>query len=113
MLSNGQQYDDCLLYSWSLIYVLILLSAKVRSFVTCCECQKRRIVYSAARFSKKEEEAITRASEELYYVCGTTLFEEGAFAGKLVVKESINCTTPIETAYFAGLETPLGPYNFK
>ncbi len=78
--------------------------AKVRDFVVCCECGKRRVVYSSRKLSAAEERALIRLQEELLYICGSPLFPGGEFQDKIVVREGINCQAPIETTYYAGIK---------
>lgn len=76
--------------------------AKVRDFVVCCDCGKRRVVYSSKKLSPPEERALCRLQEELLYTCGSPLFPGGEFQDTIVVREGLNCQTPIETTYYAG-----------
>ncbi|XP_065929132.1 uncharacterized protein [Magallana gigas] len=80
----------------------LLVATKVRDFVVCCECGKRRVVYSSRKLSAAEERALIRLQEELLYICGSPLFPGGEFQDKIVVREGINCQAPIETTYYAG-----------
>lgn len=69
----------------------------------CVECGKRRIVYCLAALTKAEDLALIRIQEELLFICGSTLFPGGEFQDKLVVREGLNCSSPIETTYYAGM----------
>ena len=75
----------------------------MRDFVICVECGKRRVVYSKAKLSRCQENAIQRVTEELFYVCGNCLFPGGEFQDSVLVKEGLSCTTGIETTYYSGL----------
>lgn len=68
----------------------------------CCDCGKRRVVYSSKKLSPPEERALCRLQEELLYTCGSPLFPGGEFQDTIVVREGLNCQTPIETTYYAG-----------
>lgn len=79
-----------------------LISEKVRGFVICQECGKRRVVYSRCRLESREQQAVLRVQEEFLYVCGSTLFPGGDLQDKILVKESLHCGSPIETTYYSG-----------
>lgn len=90
----------------SIIYIYAMFhifSAKVRSFVICKECGKRRCVYCKQRLNVTQVRALDRCSEELDYVCGSPLFPtENAFHAELFVRENLECQAPIETSYYGG-----------
>ena len=80
-----------------------IFSEKVRLFVSCAECGKRRIVYSKTKLSTSESHAVVMVEEELLYTCGNTLFPpDHALYTHVVVREGINCRSQIETSYYAG-----------
>ena len=79
----------------------LLVANKVRNIVTCSECSKARVVYSAKKLSSAEELALKRVQEELIYTCGSALFPSGPMENIMFVKEGINCETLIETTYYA------------
>lgn len=90
------------------------IAARVRGFVSCCECGKRRVVYSSKRLTSKEENALKRVQEELLFVCGSVLFPGGEYQDTIVVKEGQSCNSPIEVTYYAGchfLNICQGPYS--
>ena len=78
------------------------LSGKVRCYVKCMECDKRRVVYSGRRLSNAEMLLLNRLQEEEIYICGNTLFSEGIYRDKIVVREGLSCTSQIETSYYSG-----------
>lgn len=78
------------------------LIAKVRNYVVCHDCGKRRVVYSAAKLTREQETAVTRVKEELLYSCGNPLFPGGAYQDIIIVKEGMNCQSPMETTYYSG-----------
>lgn len=82
---------------------IIIVSAKVRGYVICCECGKRRVIYSAKKLSVLEERAVTRVQEELLYTCGCPLFPGGNLQDTILVKEGISCISPMEATYYAGI----------
>jgi len=85
----------------NIVYVLFYFSAKVRAFITCCECGKRWVVYSTAKLTEAESRSVTRV-EELLYVYGNPIFHAGGFRDKMIVWESLSCVSPIEATYYAG-----------
>ena len=83
----------------------ILFTAKARSFVACCECQKRRVIYSNSRLSHAQETALAILKENRLYVCGDTLFPDGhEETDCIIVREGIGCEDPIEVPYYSGIK---------
>lgn len=81
----------------------MLIQGKVRDYVCCCECEKRRVVYSMKKLSAREQLALARLKEETLYSCGCALFPEGSQYGNvMVVREGITCLSNMETTYYAG-----------
>lgn len=83
--------------------------AKVRNYVVCHDCGKRRVVYSAAKLTREQENAVSRVKEELLYSCCNPLFPGGNFQDIIIVKEGISCQSPMETTYYSGT----GSYYMK
>ena len=80
-----------------------ILSAKVRQFVVCAECGKRRCIYSKEVLSLPDLRALERVQDDLFYVCGAPLFpEDDPLRDKLIVREGISCMSPIEITYYSG-----------
>ena len=78
-------------------------TGKVRTFILCCECGKRRVVYSPKKLTVTDMLAIHRLQEELIYTCGDTLFPEGSeYREVVIVREGITCKSAMETTYYAG-----------
>ncbi|XP_062578981.1 uncharacterized protein LOC134240891 [Saccostrea cucullata] len=46
----------------------VLVGTKVRGFVLCTECGKRRVIYAARKLDRTEKRA-ERVQEELLYIC--------------------------------------------
>lgn len=61
-----------------LLYIRINFSARVRTFIICKECGKRRVVYSAERLNHDVIREIEKVQDTLIYVCGSTLFPFGS-----------------------------------
>jgi hypothetical protein len=81
----------------------LLVAGKVRHFMICAECGKRRVVYARTSLDHAQHRALLRCQDDLMYICGDTLFAEGQFKDVLLVREGLNCTAPIETQYYAGV----------
>ena len=77
----------------------LLISAKVRTFVSCWESFKLRCVYSKYLLSAPQLEEIECLECETWFVCGSPLSpsEDSAF----VVRQGITCSSPVEFAYYA------------
>lgn len=83
--------------------LLIFNLAKALAFITCRECGKPRVVYSAVKLSPAELRSIGRVEEELIYICGDPLFHAGRYHNTILVKKGLGCNSEIEAAYYAGL----------
>ena len=81
---------------------LCIYIAKMRTFVMCVECGKRRVVYVSRRLGGAELLAVQRLQEDLFFTCGSTLFTDEPYKATLVVREGIACESPIETTYYNG-----------
>ena len=79
------------------------VSGKVRGYIICSECGKRRVIYSAKKLSAVEERLVMRVQEELLYTCGSPLFPGGDLQDTVLVREGINCSSPMEATYYAGI----------
>ncbi|CAG2208685.1 unnamed protein product [Mytilus edulis] len=91
----------------------LLVAAKVRAFIICCECGKRRVVYCSQKLSHQMCNCLDRVQEELFYSCGSPLLPDGhQFNGKLLVREGVDCSSPIETTYYAGAVTKFADICF-
>nr|XP_022308033.1 uncharacterized protein LOC111114036 [Crassostrea virginica] len=91
----------------------VLVAGKVRSFVMCCLCGKRRVVYCKERLSRQQITDIEEVQDSLFYTCGSTLFPTGhRYHETIVVKEELECTAEMETTYYAGITTKFQPVCF-
>ena len=77
-------------------------TGKVRGFLHCRECGKRRLYYSAHRLTRNQVISVDRVEEELFYTCGSSLFPEEPYKDQIVVKEALMCSSTMEVAYYAG-----------
>ena len=70
--------------------------------VTCGDCLKPRCIYSAAKLSSSELDAVNQAKEDNFYVCGSELFPpDHSLNVSVVVRRSILCQSPMETTYYS------------
>ena len=83
-----------------------LFTAKVRGFIICQECGKRRCIYCDAVLSLTTNLAIERLQDDLIYTCGDSLFREQTVptAQVVVVRVGVNCLSPVEVTYFSGIK---------
>ena len=77
----------------------LLVSTRVRTTVTCCECFKPRCVYSRYTLTSAQLEEISCLECETWYTCGSPLSpsDDPSF----VVREGITCSSPVEFAYYS------------
>ena len=79
-------------------------SKKVRCFLTCCFCGKRRCIYSKVDEDYKAAEvALTQKMESVAdrYSCGDLLFDDSHhLSKKLVQKQALTCESQIEKSYY-------------
>ena len=77
---------------------------KVRAFLTCYHCGKRRCVYSPTDPTwEAGKEAFQQKLESVSerYSCGDLLFDDEHHLSKVIVqKQSLTCESPIEKAYY-------------
>ena len=81
--------------------LLICFVAKARDIINCCECGISRVIYSNRRLNMEEQQAVKRVKEELIYVCGSCLFPDGKHRDIIIVREGLNCSSPVETTYYS------------
>ena len=85
------------------MHVVLFNAEKVRGFVICHECGRRRVIFCSCKLNRQQLQAVQRVQDELFYSCGATLFPGGTYQDVIVVKEGLNCSSPIETPYYAGM----------
>jgi DNA-directed RNA polymerase subunit RPC12/RpoP len=73
-------------------------AAKVRDYINCAECGKRRVIYGRTKLGQEDMRTLERMKQDLVYTCGAKLCD----SNDLVVREGLNCASMIETTYFAG-----------
>jgi hypothetical protein len=84
---------------------LFLIAGIVRGFVSCHECGKRRVVYRASLLTAQEQRDVLRVEEEMLFVYGSPLFPGSEYQNRILVRQSLICSTYIETQYYAGKVT--------
>ena len=98
------------------LHKTLLQGAKIRDFVKCVECQKPRCVYSASKLNFTDQLAFRKVKEGdigLQYTCGSCLFpQDSKYYDTLVVRESLTCTSSMETGYYASKMSAFKPVCF-
>ena len=79
-------------------------ASRVRAFMKCYHCGKRRCIYSMNGDQwKKAKTAFRQKLESVSgrYSCGDLLFDDDHHLSKIVVqKQSLTCNSPIEKGYY-------------
>ena len=80
----------------------LLVAARVRDVLPCCECSKPRCVYAATKLSYMEQTQVRRVREEGMFSCGVSLFHDThPLRHSLVVREALKCSSLVEAAYYS------------
>ena len=80
----------------------LLVAARVRDYILCCECSKPRCIYSASKLSLFEKREIQHALDEGTYSCGMSLFlDSHCLRDTIVVREAICCSSLVEATYYS------------
>ena len=81
----------------------LLVSTKARYIYTvvCCVCNKPRVVYSKLQLSRGRIRLLQGISEDSFYVCGAQLPLTSTSEEPPVVREGINCNSPMEFAFYS------------
>ena len=88
----------------------LLVGGKVRSIMVCSECNKPRCVYTAASLSSEERNRLKCLAETRVYTCGSTLFPpESPLHRTIVCRQTLNCSSVMETQYYSGVSTAFPP----
>jgi hypothetical protein len=89
-----------------------LVIARVRSFVTCFECSRPRLLFSEKQLSSEEMQQLECAKEEYDYSCGGPVFPAGHSLGEvLFVRRDITCSKPISAQYYSAKKFPTICFN--
>ena len=80
----------------------LLIAARVRDVLVCCECSKPRCVFAATRLSYSENIEVQRIKDEGVYSCGMSVFPDAhPLRHSVVVKEALKCSSLVEAAYYS------------
>jgi hypothetical protein len=86
-----------------------LTAQTARSIIKCVECLKPRVIYGKLKLSGRQELQLAELLSEFNYSCGAPLTPPGySLHGKTTVKLGINCSSPLEVAYYSSSQV-LGP----
>ena len=80
----------------------LLVAARVRDVIPCCECSKPRCIFAATKPSFGEQTEVQRVKDEGMYSCGVSLFPDiHPLRHSIVVREALKCSSLVETAYYS------------
>ncbi|POG77649.1 hypothetical protein GLOIN_2v1767477 [Rhizophagus irregularis DAOM 181602=DAOM 197198] len=80
----------------------ILIGGKIRFYINCEDCRKRRCVYSDKSLNNEEQEDYQQAIESYSYSCGAPIFPDDHYLSEVVfVSTRISCDSPIEILYYS------------
>ncbi|CAB5154885.1 unnamed protein product [Rhizophagus irregularis] len=80
----------------------ILVVGKIRSYINCEDCEKRRCVYSDKSLTCKEQQDYQQALDSYLYSCGAPIFPDDHYLKETVfVRTQISCNLPIEILYYS------------
>ena len=63
----------------------ILIGGKIRDYIDCEDCRKRRCVYSDKVMSREEQEDYQQALDSYSYSCGASIFPDDHNLNEVVV----------------------------
>ncbi|POG62294.1 hypothetical protein GLOIN_2v1785492 [Rhizophagus irregularis DAOM 181602=DAOM 197198] len=74
----------------------------IRDYVTCCDCEKWRCIFSDKALSQKEMQDFKQALDAYDYSCDAPLFSDDYYLIEvLFIYIKIFCDTPIEILYYS------------
>ena len=76
---------------------------KVRGFLTCYDCGKRRCLYTVTGEAWELNKKLVQQKMESVgyrYRCGDLLFGDGPMSEVIIQKQSLTCESKIEPAYY-------------
>ncbi|CAG8484104.1 13918_t:CDS:1 [Dentiscutata heterogama] len=80
----------------------ILVTEKIRDYISCENCRKRRCVYSNKSLTDDEQNDYQQALESYSYSCGAPIFPDDHYLKEVIfVRLQINCDSPIEILYYS------------
>ncbi|PKY33662.1 hypothetical protein RhiirB3_452741, partial [Rhizophagus irregularis] len=78
----------------------VLVSGKIRDYIMCCDCGKRRCVYSNKALSQDEMQDFKQSLDVYDYSCGAPLFSDDHYLAEILfVRVKISCDIPVEILY--------------
>ena len=67
-------------------------NTRARNCITCQECLKPRIIYSASKTSREQNIAVAQVVESQLYICGSALFgPTSPYHSTIVVRQALRC----------------------
>jgi hypothetical protein len=79
-----------------------LVVSKIRGYINCENCGKRRCVYSDKSLTCNEQEDYQQALDSYSYSCGAPIFPDDHYLKEVVfVRTRISCDSPIEILYYS------------
>ncbi|CAB4376372.1 unnamed protein product [Rhizophagus irregularis] len=80
----------------------ILVVSKIRGYINCEDCGKRRCVYSEKSLTHEEQEDFQQVLDSYSYSCGAPVFPDDHYLKELIfVRTQISCDSPIEILYYS------------
>ncbi|CAB4381993.1 unnamed protein product [Rhizophagus irregularis] len=80
----------------------ILVVSKIRGYINCEDCGKRRCVYSEKSLTHEEQEDFQQVLDSYSYSCGAPVFPDDHYLKELIfVCTQISCDSPIEILYYS------------
>ena len=80
----------------------VLVVSKIRGYINCENCGKRRCVYSDKSLTCNEQEDYQQALDSYSYSCGAPIFPDDHNLKEVVfVRTRISCDSPIEILYYS------------
>lgn len=61
-------------------------------------------MFCAGQLTVQDKVSMKRVQDDLIYICGNQLFPDGELSERIVVRQGLNCGSPIEILYFSGKE---------
>ncbi|CAB5319067.1 unnamed protein product [Rhizophagus irregularis] len=84
----------------------ILVVGKIRGYIDCEDCKKRRCMYSDKFLNSDEQQDFQQVLESYSYSCGAPIFPDDHYLKEVVfVRTRINCDSPIEVLYYSSCKS--------
>ena len=79
----------------------LLCAQSARALVTCCECDKPRIIYSRSRLSQRDQFTLSLLLSEDKYTCGSQLIPQGHHMYRVQARLALTCGDTVEVPYYS------------